>query len=103
MSCVPGGAFLRGSDDGPKNARPMERVSVDTFYLDLTEVTVESYEACVAAGRCQKARTIYRDYSRPRQPKVGVSWFAAVAYCEAHGKRLPTESFDGVVNDMTTI
>lgn len=30
--------------------------------------------------------------ARPRQPVTRVSWFAARAYCEAQGKRLPTEN-----------
>jgi len=92
MACVPGGPFLRGSDDGPDNERPQETVTVGTFYMDVHEVTVERYEACVAARKCKRARTYYSDFSRPRQPKVGVSWFDAVRYCEVNGKRLPTEA-----------
>nr|HMR07473.1 SUMF1/EgtB/PvdO family nonheme iron enzyme [Polyangiaceae bacterium] len=74
MGCVPGGVFLRGSNRGPKSTRPQAEVWIDTFYMDATEVTVAAYDACVARGACEKARTIYEDYSRPRQPKVGVSW-----------------------------
>ena len=92
MACVPGGPFLRGSDEGPDNERPRALVSVSTFYMDLYEVTVERWERCVAERKCKRVRTIYDDYSRPAQPKVGVSWFDAVAYCRAHGKHLPTEA-----------
>jgi len=53
---------------------------------------VQRYKACVAARKCRPARTIYDDYSRPKQPKVGVSWYHAVAYCKAMGQRLPTEA-----------
>jgi sulfatase modifying factor 1 len=92
MSCIPGGYFLRGSDHGLRNARPQQRIWVDTFYMDQTEVTVEAYAACVGAGACRAARTVYEDFSRPLQPKVGVSWYDAVRFCRAHGKHLPTEA-----------
>ena len=59
--------------------------------MDRHEVTVQRYNACVAARKCRPARTIYHDYSRPQQPKVGISWYHAVAYCKAMGQRLPTE------------
>ena len=92
MSCIPGGAFLRGEDKGPKNARPQATIEVQTFYMDQYEVTVEDYEACVSTGKCEPARTIYKDYSRPKQPKVGVSWYHAVEFCRANGKHLPSEA-----------
>ena len=92
MACIPGGPFLRGSDKGPKNIRPQESVWLQTFYMDRYEVTVESYDRCVESGKCKPARTYYSDYSRPKQPKVGVSWYAAVRFCKAMGKHLPTEA-----------
>src|SRR5690606_37133340 len=39
MTCVPGGWFVRGTDDGPPNARPRARVWLQTFYVDRFEVT----------------------------------------------------------------
>ena len=92
MACIPGGPFLRGSDDGPRNTRPRAKIWLQTFLMDRHEVTVERYRACVKAKKCRPARTVYNDYSRPRQPKVGVSWFHARAYCRAQGKQLPTEA-----------
>ncbi|NUP10859.1 MAG: SUMF1/EgtB/PvdO family nonheme iron enzyme [Polyangiaceae bacterium] len=92
MACIPGGPFLRGSDDGPKNERPRATVEVDAFLMDTTEVTVEAFEACVTARNCKPVHTIYSDFSRPRQPKVGVSWYDARDYCVAMGKHLPTEA-----------
>jgi formylglycine-generating enzyme required for sulfatase activity len=67
-------------------------VWVETFYMDLREVTVAEYRACVRRGACPKAGPRYADFHRPRQPINGVSWFDARAYCAAHGKRLPTEA-----------
>ena len=92
MACVPGGWFIRGSDDGPADAGPASWVWLQTFLVDRYEVTVEAYERCVGQGRCPHQKTQYVDFSRPRQPKQGVSWFAAKTYCEVHGQRLPTEA-----------
>lgn len=92
MACIPGGPFLRGSDKGPKNERPQATIHLSTFYMDVYEVTVAEYDACVKAGKCDKQKTWYRDYDRPKQPKVGISWYAAVKYCKALGKHLPTEA-----------
>ncbi len=105
MVCVPGGWFLRGVQEplhscaqsdqpasGDIGAHPVDRVWVDTFYLDTTEVTFEAYQACVRRGACSPARPLYRDYDAPTQPMTGMSWFDAVAYCEARGGRLPTEA-----------
>jgi formylglycine-generating enzyme required for sulfatase activity len=67
-------------------------VWVQTFAIDQDEVTHAEYQACARAGKCPKAGPNYKDYDRPRQPIVGVSWYDAVDYCERHGKRLPSEA-----------
>src|SRR5690606_18231042 len=42
MACIPGGPFLRGTnDEEPTNARPQATVWLQTFYLDVHEVTYE--------------------------------------------------------------
>jgi len=92
MSCIPGGPFTRGSDTGPKPARPATEVYVETFYMDQNEVTVAEYKACVKRKKCAKSGPRYADFSRPKQPINGVSWYEAVAYCKAVGKHLPTEA-----------
>ena len=97
MGCVAGGEFLRGVDkrDAPRGdiaATPQSRVFVSTFLIDKYEVTVEQYRACVAASNCKKAGPNYQDFDAPKQPITGVSWYHAKQYCEAHGKRLPTEA-----------
>ncbi len=92
MACIPGGSFTRGSDDGPENARPAASIWLQTFFMDINEVTSAEYEACVKAGKCPKSGPNYNDFSRPRQPINGVSWHDAVAFCESKGRRLPTEA-----------
>ncbi len=70
----------------------MAWVWVDTFYMDLNETTTAEYQACVKARKCDKAGPKYKDYDRPRQPIVGISWYDSVKYCKAMGKHLPTEA-----------
>ena len=92
MACIPGGPFIRGRDDGPANEGPAATVHLQTFYMDLHEATIAEYKACKKAGDCSRGGPLYNDFSRPKQPIVGPNWFAAVKYCEAHGKHLPTEA-----------
>jgi hypothetical protein len=104
MSCVAGGVFIRGVADGhacdqtdqPRDGHPSEvpaqAVFVETFYMDRTEVTVAAYEACIDSGACRDTGPVYADFDAPDQPITAVSWYDAVAYCEAQGQHLPTEA-----------
>jgi formylglycine-generating enzyme required for sulfatase activity len=64
------------------------------FKLDVTEVTVSAYAACVAAGTCTEPDTggkcNWRVTGKEQHPINCVSWMQANAYCQEQGKRLPT-------------
>ena len=103
MVCIPGGAFLRGSEEEHRceqseNRRnqtrfgPEQVVWVQTFYMDKTEVTYGAYKACQKSKECPPANPSYGDFSRPNQPMMGANWYAAKKYCEAQGKILPSEA-----------
>jgi sulfatase modifying factor 1 len=112
MQCIPGGLFLRGSDSDQHvckqrfgetlryrpNARPSAQVWLETFYMDIFEVTYAEFAACIKAKTCSRRPADnrwgprYTDFSRPRQPITGVSWYQAVEYCQWKGKSLPTEA-----------
>jgi len=92
MACIPGGPFLRGINDGPTNAMPEQTIWLQTFAMDLNEVTFAEYQACAKRRDCPRSGPQYLDFSRPEQPINGVSWFDADTYCRAHGKHLPTEA-----------
>jgi formylglycine-generating enzyme required for sulfatase activity len=92
MACVEGGPFVRGDDDGPENARPQATVWLQTFYMDLYEITYEQWKACEKEKKCPRSGPRYTDFDHPKMPIQGVSWFEARTYCQAHGKDLPTEA-----------
>ena len=96
MACIEGGPFVRGTDDGPNNTRPAMTIALQTFYMDVYEVTYAQYKACEKLEdkdrRCPRSGPQYTDFNHPDMPIQGVSWFDAKAYCEAQGKRLPTEA-----------
>ncbi len=92
MSCIQGGPFLRGANDGNRDERPPMRVTVSPFFMDVYEVDNEHYNRCVKLGKCDPPVKFYARFSKPRQPVVAVSWFHADTYCRFVGKRLPTEA-----------
>src|SRR4029077_13791377 len=51
MVWIPGGEFAMGSDQFP-DARPVHRVAVDGFWMDVTEVTNAEFDAFVRATSC---------------------------------------------------
>ncbi|RLB56926.1 MAG: hypothetical protein DRJ42_01860 [Deltaproteobacteria bacterium] len=91
MACVLGGTFTLGDADGQANEQTPGEVYVDSFFMDLTEVTNEAYEECIQSGTCVRQMP-FRRFMRPRQPAVAMSWFDALHHCERLGKRLPTEA-----------
>lgn len=97
MARVPGGTFRMGSQ-GPRsqpNETPLHLVTVSPFQLDVTEVTVGEYRACVSRGAClAPARTSTQcTYDREGELPVNCVTFAeADRFCRAAGKRLPTET-----------
>jgi formylglycine-generating enzyme len=99
MASLPGGTFRMGDRGDVVTAQP--------FCIDVTEVTVDAYAACVRAGRCSAdhagqrtvdGRTFIADvrcnygvHGRDNHPMNCVDWEQSATFCSAQGKRLPSE------------
>jgi formylglycine-generating enzyme required for sulfatase activity len=111
---VPEGAFQMGCEPDDTQCQsdesPRHEVWLSAYYIDTYEVTNEScaefltwhgndcdgYECVDAASselRLSESGGVWSaDVGYEDHPMVEVSWYGATAYCEAQGKRLPTEA-----------
>jgi formylglycine-generating enzyme required for sulfatase activity/serine/threonine protein kinase len=119
MVLVPGGRFFMGSDDPSfKLWQPAHKVTLDTFCIDVHEVTAGEYKACSDVGDCKRPPAVpefpkapnetdkdhakivaastelctFSKDGREKHPINCVSWALADAYCKVQKKRLPTEA-----------
>jgi formylglycine-generating enzyme required for sulfatase activity len=119
MVLVPGGKFFMGSDEPDfKLWQPAHKTIIDTFCIDVHEVTAAEYKACSDQGECkrppdapnwpksagstdaehEKKRAAYAElctFGKPeldKHPINCVSWSLADTYCSFRKKRLPTEA-----------
>jgi formylglycine-generating enzyme required for sulfatase activity len=117
MFFITGGTFQMGVADAPEDANngPAHLVTVDSFYLDQFEVSVQQYAdflnrqggnhlACngvdcavtlVSTTFTNLLNNLGVFAARPgtaRFPATWITWEGAVAYCAAVDARLPTEA-----------
>jgi hypothetical protein len=93
MVYVPEGEFEMGSVHGYPDELPVHQVYLDSFWIDLTEVTNAMFAYCVASGECKKPECGYFDQpDMADYPVVCVDWNQAKTYCEWAGRELPTEA-----------
>lgn len=96
MLRIPGGAFWVGAHTGAKNEQPRFETQMQEFCLDRTEVTVAAWERCQEEGNCTSAVRGRKTCNAGRPERANhpincVSWTQAQQFCQAHGKRLPSE------------
>ncbi len=93
---IPGGSFDMGSAAWA-DEQPVHRVTVPSFEMTRTEITVAQYRECVAAGRCTTPRSggpheNWDVAGLEDHPVNAVNWNHAALFCGYIGGRLPTES-----------
>jgi formylglycine-generating enzyme required for sulfatase activity len=97
MVRIPAGTFSMGSNDRLPDDQPLHMVTLKSFEMDLTEVTVAEYNTCVRTERCRQVEAEWKNEcnsgksGRDLYPINCVEWDQAKSYCEWAGKRLPTE------------
>ncbi len=110
MVLIPAGEFQMGSDAlaAERDESPVHTVYVDAFYIDAYEVTNAQYREFILANPLWQKDPIDRKLNignylndwrgnnypvgKADHPVTHVSWYAAMAYAEWAGKRLPTEA-----------
>ncbi len=101
MIFIPGGNFKIGDDASEENdEKPARLITLDSFYIDETEVTNAAYAQCVTAEACPRparaGATYYQSYfgdpAFDDYPVINVSWYNAEAFCAWRGARLPSEA-----------
>ncbi len=120
MVLIEGGHFFMGSDSehpAMMLATPAHKVELDSYCVDVHEVTVARYHRCSDVGECERphrksfwprggtpmrkwkrARAVHAalcnegEPEREQHPVNCVTWQQASAFCEWEGKRLPTEA-----------
>ncbi|MBN1954035.1 MAG: SUMF1/EgtB/PvdO family nonheme iron enzyme [Anaerolineae bacterium] len=116
MVAVAGGTFAMGSESSAPGAQgnefPQHLVTVDSFWIDQTEVSNSQFAAFLnEMGNQSEGGTDWLDLDEvnnrivlseegtfqpqsgyEEHPVVAVSWYGAAAYCAWAGARLPTEA-----------
>ena len=83
MVLVPSGSFLMGGELETDQI-PVHEVFLDTFYIDVKEVTQGEYETVMGFNPSENKGIDL--------PVESLDWFEANDYCRKLGKRLPTEA-----------
>jgi len=114
MAEIPAGQFFMGSDepDAVPMEKPSHQVKLDSYCIDLHEVTMAEYQQCSDKGLCRRAPRqvewpkitkeqidLYGPLCNANDPEARkdhpvncVDWAMADGYCKAMGKALPTEA-----------
>ena len=96
MAYIPAGSFEMGDhfNEGEAIELPVHTVTLDSFYMDIHEVTVGQFKQFVNQSGYNYNRWNHVAQYSPGDdyPMIFVDWNDATAYATWAGKRLPTEA-----------
>lgn len=95
LALVSAGTSTVGTDAGPEECKPSFSVHLDTFYMEILEVTIQDYEKFRAEMRKDKKAippAPSNPSAVPNTPALGVPWASAQNYARWAGMELPTEA-----------
>ena len=94
MVFVPGGKFIRGTNNRLPDEGPEHIAEVTDFLIDKYEVTNLQYKKFIDATQ-RRSPKHFRNRTFPQgksdHPVTYVTWYDAKTYCEWANKRLPTD------------
>ncbi len=102
-ACVGGWECNKG-EPCPSVEKPQHKVTLSSYYMDMTEATVAQYKACVDAGACSvpvcevngdvASQPTWGVSGKEQNPVNCMSWTQASQYCKWRGAAydLPTEA-----------
>lgn len=79
MVLIPGGEFIMGDDRGEDDEQPAHAVRISPFYMDVSEVTQESFQAMMGRNPSK-----WVDVAGPVDR---MSWYSAIQYCNMRSTR----------------
>jgi formylglycine-generating enzyme required for sulfatase activity len=79
MVLIRAGEFLMGDDRGEDDEKPVHRVQLSAFYMDVCEVTQQSYQGLMGKNPAK--------VPGPDHPVERVSWLSAIQYCNMRSWR----------------
>ena len=82
MVLIPAGEFRMGSKDGNSDEAPVHVVRVDSFLMDVTEVTQEQFSKMAESMGVPNPSRI----KGPQHPVEMMTWVWAVLYCNARSR-----------------
>jgi len=100
MVLIKADQFLMGSKSGEGRAdeRPQRNIFLDSFSIDVHEVSNARYLKFIQETERKEPPNSYSDKLLSKEsgvenlPVIQVTWYDAVDYCRWAGKRLPTEA-----------
>ena len=79
MVLIPAGEFRMGDEQGEDDEQPEHTVRVRSFYMDVCEVTQESFQAMLGRNPSK--------WPDPAKPVERMSWYFAIQYCNMRSTR----------------